>query len=118
MQAGGRLVEEVEGAAGRSAPQLLCRLEALGLAAGDGGGGLAQREIAEAHVRESLQPGRDLPYAPEDGQRLVHRRGQHLRDVVPVVAHREDLAPEPAAPAARTDALDCACHLHLAAPDI
>ena len=49
-EAGGRLVEDVERAAGGAARELGRELDALGLAAGDGRGGLAERDVAEADV--------------------------------------------------------------------
>ena len=48
VQAGGGLVEDVERAAGRFAAQLGGELDALGLAAAEGGGGLAEANVAQA----------------------------------------------------------------------
>src|SRR5690606_16768407 len=45
VQAGGRLVEDVDGAPGLAPLQLGGELDALGLAAGQGGGGLAEPDV-------------------------------------------------------------------------
>ncbi len=55
MEAGGGLVEEVKGAAGLAFGELAGELHALGFAAGEGGGGLAEVDVAEAYVDEGLE---------------------------------------------------------------
>ena len=55
VQAGGRLVEDVEGAARAAAAEFFGQLDALGLAAGQSGGGLAELDVAEAHVVQGLK---------------------------------------------------------------
>ena len=55
VQAGGGLIQDVEGAAGGPFAQFPGELEALGLAAGEGGGRLAQLDVAQAHVGQGLQ---------------------------------------------------------------
>src|SRR5438105_4940 len=55
VQAGGRLVEDVKRAARVGPSQLGRELDALRLAAGEGGGRLAQGEVVQAHVGERLQ---------------------------------------------------------------
>ena len=60
VQAGGGLVEDVEGAAGGGAGELAGELDALGFAAGELGGGLAELEVAEADVLEGAQDAGDV----------------------------------------------------------
>ena len=55
MQASGRLVEDVEGAARAATAEFFGQLDALGLAAGQGGGGLAELDVAEANVVQGLE---------------------------------------------------------------
>jgi hypothetical protein len=55
MQAGGRFVENVEGAAGRALGQLLCKLDPLRLAARERGGLLADLDVAQADTLKRLQ---------------------------------------------------------------
>ena len=50
VQAGGRLVKDVEGSAGVAFAQLQRQFDALGLAAGQGGGALAQGDVAQADI--------------------------------------------------------------------
>ena len=60
VQAGGRLVEQVERAAGVGARQLGRQLDALGLAAGERRRRLAEREVVEPHVAQRLQDAANL----------------------------------------------------------
>ena len=55
VEAGGGLVEEIEGAAGLALGELAGELHALGFAAGERGGGLAEMDVAEADVDEGLE---------------------------------------------------------------
>src|SRR5699024_2004572 len=55
VQAGGGLVQDVEGFAGGAPGQLGGQLDPLGLAAGKLRGGLAQTDIPQAHVHQSGQ---------------------------------------------------------------
>jgi hypothetical protein len=55
VQAGGRLVQHVDGPAGGPALQFGGELDALRLAAGQGGRGLAQPDVAQAHVDQRLE---------------------------------------------------------------
>ena len=48
MQAGGGLIQDVEGAAGGAFGEFLGEFDALGFAAGEGGGLLAEMDVAEA----------------------------------------------------------------------
>ena len=59
VQADGRLVEDIEHAHEAGA-DLGGQADALALAAGEGGRGPGQRQIAEAHVLEEAQPGADF----------------------------------------------------------
>ena len=57
VQAGGGLVEDVEGAARLAPRQLAGELDALGLAAGEGGRALAEADVAEADVDQRRAAG-------------------------------------------------------------
>ena len=59
VQAGGRLVEQVERVAGVGPGELGGQLDALGLAAGERRGRLAERQVVEPHVAERLQDAAD-----------------------------------------------------------
>jgi hypothetical protein len=73
MQAGGRLVEDVERAAGVALGQLQRQLDALRLAAGERGGRLAELDVAEADVEQGLQLARDHRHRVEEFVRLLDR---------------------------------------------
>src|SRR5580658_6829017 len=55
VETGGGLVEEIEGAAGLAFGKLTGELHALGLAAREGGGGLAEMDVTEADVDEGFE---------------------------------------------------------------
>src|SRR6266702_1237624 len=84
VEPGGGLVEDVERPAGADPRQLARELDALRLAAGEGGGGLAQLHVPEPHVVERLQDAQDLAVVREVRHRLVHRQIEHLGDVLPL----------------------------------
>ena len=87
----GRLVQDVEGLARLLAVELLGQLHALRLSAGEGGCGLAQVDIAQAHVVQGLQLVLDLGDVGEEGQGLAHRHVQHVGDGLAVVGDLERL---------------------------
>ena len=76
VEAGGGLVEEVEGAAGLALGELAGELHALGFAAGEGGGGLAEVDVAEADVDEGLELDGDGGDVLEDGERRLRWGGR------------------------------------------
>ena len=86
VQAGGGLVEDVERAAGGDPRQLARELDALRLAAGQGGRALAEPDVAEPHVVQRLQHAHDVPVHGEVLHRLAHAHLQHLGDVLALVA--------------------------------
>ena len=107
VQAGGRLVEDVDVAL---LGHLRGQLEALALTAGQRREGLAEREVAEADVGEPLEDlvrgGRARLALVEEVERLGHRHGEHLGDVAPtepVLEHRRLEAPALALLARRLD---------------
>ena len=59
---------------------------ALGLAAGERRGGLAEREIIEAHVAQRLQDAADLGDVLEKLHGLAAGHVQHLGDRLAVIA--------------------------------
>ena len=85
MESGGGLVQQVEGLAGAGTLQLGGELDALGLAAREGGGGLAELHVVEADLREHGQTPVDLGVSLEELQRLAHRHVQHVGDGAPLV---------------------------------
>jgi hypothetical protein len=55
MQTGGGLVQDVERAARGPLGQLTGQLDALGFAAGEGGGRLTQFDVAEPDIHQGVQ---------------------------------------------------------------
>ena len=92
VQAGGRLVEHVDGAAGRALLQLGGELDALRLAAGQGRRRLAEPDVAEADVDEGAQVPGDRGHRREEVGRLLDRHVEHLGDRLALEVHLERLA--------------------------
>ena len=78
VEAGGRFVEEVERLAGVGPGELGGEFDALGFAAGERRGALAEREVVEADVAERLQDAADLRDVAEqfDGLAARHERAR------------------------------------------
>ena len=91
VQAGGRLIEDIDGLAGRALGQLGRELGALRLAAGERRGRLPELDVAQADLAHGLKPPRNLGHVGEELARLVHRHVEHLVDVLALVAHLERL---------------------------
>ena len=75
-----RLVEQKEGAGGLGGAEVMGDLQPLGLPSGQGAQGLAEAEIAQAHVMERLQGTLDLAVGGEVFQGLVHPKLQGVAD--------------------------------------
>ena len=91
VQARRGLVEDVEGLARLLAVQLLGELDALGLAAGERGGGLPQPDVAKAHVIERLQLVLDARDVAKESECLRDAHVEYLGDVLTVVGDLERL---------------------------
>ncbi len=88
VETGGGLVEDVQGLTGAAAGQLAGELDALGLAAGKLGGGLAELDVAHAHLLQRLQVAADGGDVLKELQRLADA---HVQDFVDVLAFVFDL---------------------------
>ena len=78
VQAGGRLVEDVEQALAAVRRQVRGNLDPLRLSARQRRRRLAEPQIAEADLVEHLQPAQHFRRAAEEGQRLADREVEHL----------------------------------------
>ena len=92
VQARGRLVQDVERAAGGAARQLLGELDALRLAARQRGGLLADVDVAEADARQRLQLVADRRHRLEELGALLHRHVEHVGDRLVLELHLQRLA--------------------------
>jgi hypothetical protein len=82
VEAGGGLVEQVERAAGLALGKLAGQLHALGFAAGERCGGLAEVDVAEADIDEGLQLLADGGDVFEDGERVFDGEVEDVGDGV------------------------------------
>ena len=92
VQAGGRLVEDVERAPGAAALQLARELHALRLAAGERRRRLAEVDVAETDVVERLELAPDRRDVLEEVERLLDRHVEDVADVLALVGDLERLA--------------------------
>ncbi len=92
VQPGGGFVEDVERLAGVALGQFAGQLDALGLAAGEGGGALPQADVGEPHVEQRLQAAGDGRYRAEEFQRFLHGHLEHLVDALALVGDLQRLA--------------------------
>ena len=92
VQAGGRLVEDVDGAAGRALLQLGGELDPLRLAAGQRRRRLAEPDVAEPDVDERAQVPGDRRDGREELGRLLDRHVEDLGDGLALEVHLERLA--------------------------
>ena len=92
VQAGRRLVEDVERAAGRDLRELGRELDALRLAARQRRRRLAEADVAEPDVVERLQPPADLRDVLEELDGLLDRHVEHVGDRLALEADVERLA--------------------------
>ena len=113
VEAGGGLVEEVEGAAGLALGELAGELHALGFAAGERGGGLAEVDVAEADVDEGLELGVDGGDVLEDGDGVFDGEVEDVGDGVAVELDRERLLVVAAAVADFAEDVDVGEEVHL-----
>ena len=74
--------------------QLGGQLHALGLAAGERGRGLAEREVAQPDVVQGLQDPADPRHAGEELERRVDRHVEHVGDRLAVELDGQDLGRE------------------------
>jgi len=117
VQAGRRLVQDVEGPSGAAARQFGRQLDALGFAAGQLSRRLAETDVAQADILQRLQLARDARDRLEVGQGLVDRHVQHLGDVLVLVAHLKRLAIVALALANVAGDVDVRQEMHLDAVD-
>ena len=91
VKAGGRLVENIQGAAGLAARKFAREFRALRFAAGKGGGGLAELDIAEAHIDERLEFLLDCGNVFESFQGFLDGQIEKVRNGEALVADGECL---------------------------
>ena len=92
MQAGGRLVEDVDRPPVGALLQLCCELHALRLTAGQRGGRLTQAHVAQANVHQRVEVTGDRRDGLEELRGLGDRHVEYLGDVLALVLHLEGLA--------------------------
>ena len=92
MQAGGGLVEDVDGPAGGTFRQFFGEFDALCFAAGKRRCRLAQLDVTEPHVEQCLQLLIYLRNVFEQRQRFLDGRVQQVGDRLSFVLHRQRLA--------------------------
>ena len=118
VQAGGRLVEDVERVPRIALGQLAGQLHALRLAPRERRRALAEVDVGETHVHQGLQLAGEDRHGVEELAGLLHGHLEHLVDVPALVADIERLAVVPLALADVAGDVDVGqeVHLHLDDP--
>ncbi len=107
MQAGGGLVQNIHRLTRAAPGQFRSQLDPLGFAAGQGGGGLSQFHIRQAHIIQSLYLVPDGGHILEKRQRLLHGHIQHIVDTLALVFHIQGF------PVITFSAADFAGHIYI-----
>ena len=122
VQAGGRLVEQEQRAAGGrfaagGVGEEAGELQALGLAAGERRHGLSELHVLEADVGQRRQHARDLRILDEERQRFADSHLEHVGDVrapaLPLDHHLQRFGTETLAVAVRAAQVHVGQELHL-----
>ena len=92
MQPGGGFVQNVQGATGGFAGEFGGQFHALGFATAQGGGLLAEPQIAQADFGQGLQRIGNLGHGAEEVHALVHGHVEHVGDVLALVGDLKGLA--------------------------
>ena len=92
VKAGRRLVENIECAAGCTAGEFRCKLNALRLAAGERCGALPEFNIAKAYVNECGNLIADARQIVKEGQRFLRRHIEYVRNILALVQNFQRLA--------------------------
>src|SRR5207245_357122 len=91
VQAGRRLVQDVNRASGLPTAELAAKLDSLGLAAGTGRRGRCGLDIAYAQVHERRPLAPDVGDIVYDGQAVPDRRMKQVCNRVSLLLHRQGL---------------------------
>src|SRR4029077_7334144 len=93
--------------------ELLCQLDPLGLAPGQGGRRLTELDVVEPDVVEGLELAAQLRDLGEEGECLLDRHRQHVRDGLALEANLERLAVVAGALAGLAGDVDVGQEVHL-----
>src|SRR5258708_739479 len=94
VQAGGRLVENVERATASCLRKMRRQLHSLGFTAAQRCGRLSKAQITEADVRQNLQLRNQALVLRKEGQSFLHRQLQNFVDVQAAVTYVQNAALE------------------------
>ena len=113
METGGGLIQDIDGLSGTLSGKFRRQLDALGLAAGELRGGLAELDIAQSHIIERLDLAADGGNIFKKFQRLLDSHFQDIRDVFALVADLQGLTVVAFAVADFTGDIDIGQKMHL-----
>ena len=91
MKTGCRFVEHIQSIAGRLPVQLRRQFHSLGLAARKGEARLAEADVAEAYIEQSLELRRYLRVGLEELIRLADRHLKYVVDILSFIANRQSV---------------------------
>ena len=113
MQAGSRLIQNVEGAAGRPLGEFAGQFDPLRFPTGQGRRGLSQLDVVQPHIMQGLELGPDKGNMLEKLQGLIHRHAQDIGDAPILVLDLQCLPVIPLALADFAGHIDVRQEMHL-----
>src|SRR5580704_16931226 len=113
VQAGGGLVQDVDGPAGGAALQFGGQLDPLCFAAGQGGRGLAEADVPQADIGQGGQVAVDGRDGGEEAGGFLDRHVQHVGDGLALVVHGQGVGVVPGAVADLARDVHVGQELHL-----
>ena len=91
VQAGSRLIQDIDGLSRAVTAQLGRQLDALRFAAREGRGWLAQFDVGQSHIIEGLELAAHGRHTVEKAECLFYRHIQHFIDIFPLVINFQSL---------------------------
>ncbi len=113
VQAGGRLIQQVQGASGLPFAQLAGQLDALRLAAAQGHGRLTEVNVSQPHIDQRLQLLARLGNVLQHGEGFANGRIEQVSDGVSLVVYGQGLAVVALAAADLAEHVDVGQKIHL-----
>ena len=107
VKSGGRLVQNIDGAARRYLCQLCCKLDALGFATGKCGTGLPQPDLAKPHIHKGLDLAVKLRQILKELRCFLRPHVQHLGNILALILYFQCLS------VISLTAADLAWHIHI-----
>ncbi len=112
VEAGGGFVQDIQRVSAAAAHEFCRQFHALRLAAGHGGGGLAQVDIAQPHFLKGLEFAQNFIMVRKEGHRFIDGHIEHIGNIFSFVPHFQGFPVVPRAVAHFAGHVDIRKKLH------